>query len=204
VQRSEFDRTTNLVGAFAMLATDAVREATERAAGHRDSAPAALVALYESARGRSVDELRQVVGLTPSGGVRLVDRLVAAGHAERRTGSDRRTVLVMLTPRGRRAAKAVQGARMQAVDGVLAGLTAAERLSLGKLVAKLIGTSTLERLSQRRRGEVPAGGWLCRLCDFSACGRDRDECPAATAAASSPQASTATVGPYRSTRAAWR
>ena len=30
--------------------------------------------------------------------------------------------------------------------------------------------------------EDPVGGWLCRLCDFEACGRDRGLCPAAGAA----------------------
>jgi MarR family transcriptional repressor of emrRAB len=39
------------------------------------AAPAALVALHEFLCGASIDQLRQVVGLTPSGAVRLIDKL---------------------------------------------------------------------------------------------------------------------------------
>ena len=48
----------------------------------------ALSALHGLTGGQSIDALRRVVGLTHSGAVRLVDRLVAAGPAERRAGAD--------------------------------------------------------------------------------------------------------------------
>jgi MarR family transcriptional repressor of emrRAB len=93
------DRTTNLFGALMLVAGDEIRRATEIAANHTDAAPAALVALHEFLGGRSIDDLRNAVGLTPSGAVRLVDRLVSAGYVERRPGSDRRAVALVLTPR---------------------------------------------------------------------------------------------------------
>ena len=53
------------------------------------SAPAALNALEGYLGGEPIDTLRQVLGLTHSGAVRLVDRLVAEGLAERRPGPTR-------------------------------------------------------------------------------------------------------------------
>ena len=139
VSRAQSDHATNVVGAFALVAADEIRQATAQAAGHTDAAPAALTSLYEAPRGRSVDELRRVVGLTPSGGVRLVDRLVADGYVDRRAGADRRNVIVALTPRGRRAARAVRGARAEAIEQLLRPLTASERTQLSKLMGKLLG-----------------------------------------------------------------
>ncbi len=184
MSRAQSDHATNVTGAFALVAADEIRQATAQAAGHTDAAPAALTSLYEAPRGRSVDELRRVVGLTPSGGVRLVDRLVADGYVDRRAGADRRNVIVTLTPRGRRAARAVRGARAEAIEQLLRPLTASERTQLSKLMGKLLGARALERLAERQQGQSPPGGWMCRLCDFAACGRDRGACPAAEAVAS--------------------
>jgi hypothetical protein len=47
----------------------------------------------------------------------------------------------------------------------------------------LLGAITTQRLAERERGHDPSGGWLCRLCDVDACGRDHGMCPSATSAA---------------------
>jgi hypothetical protein len=47
----------------------------------------------------------------------------------------------------------------------------------------LITTITRQRLEQRASGVAPAGGALCRMCDFAACGRPDGACPAAVTAA---------------------
>ena len=60
-------------------AADAVAEAT----GRSESAAAALSALLHFLDRPSVELLRQVLGLTPSGTVRLVDRLEQAGYVRR-------------------------------------------------------------------------------------------------------------------------
>src|SRR4051794_41929024 len=82
--------------------------ATGRASG---SAAVALSALHHLLDSPSIDLLRQVLGLTPSGAVRLVDRLAADGLVRRTPGPDGRQVAVVLTARGRRAAAAVASAR---------------------------------------------------------------------------------------------
>lgn len=180
------ERLANVLGAFALAVSDALEAATERAAGgHAGAGPAALVALSDLLAGRSVDDLRRAVGLTHSGGVRVVDRLVTDGLAERRPGPDGRSVALALTSPGRRLARQVGDARMAALDETLGVLDEAEQAQLGTLLDKLVAGVVARRLEQRRAGADPAGGWLCRLCDAVACQRPEGRCPAANAAATS-------------------
>ena len=172
------DRLSNVVGALTLAVNDAVRQAAETASGHTDAGPAALTILLTARHGRSVDELRRAVGLTPSGGVRLVDRLVGDGLVERRPGTDGRSVLVTLTRRGRRVARATLTARAGAIERILAPLDTGQRATLETLVETMLSTHVVEKL---RAGTT--GGWVCRLCDQAACGRDHGACPAANAAA---------------------
>ena len=88
-------------GAFALALADRIRDATEAAAGMTGAAPAALVALRQFLAGRTTEDLAQATGLTHSGAVRLVDRFVDAGLAERRPGRDGRSLSIVLTASGR-------------------------------------------------------------------------------------------------------
>lgn len=178
-------RLGNLLGALSLALADRMQGAVEGAAGQTSSAPAALVALSDMVSAGSVDQLRRALALTPSGAVRLVDRLVAAGLAERRPGRDARSLSVVLTPQGRRAAEEVRRARAAAVTSALEALDHEERDVLLHLAEKLVQTVTVQRLAERASGVEPRGGWLCRMCDLSACGRHAGTCPAAMAAAPS-------------------
>jgi DNA-binding MarR family transcriptional regulator len=178
-------RLANLVGAWTLAVADRLEAATSAAAGRGGQAPAALVALHEFAGGGTIDELSEVLGLTHSAAVRLVDVLVADGHVARRpVPRDRRAVSIVLTASGRTAAQRIIRARAQAVEATLDGLTDAQRRSLTTLAERLAGDLTALRLDERRRGAVPPGGWLCRLCDFETCGRPEGRCPAASRAKS--------------------
>src|ERR1700674_913888 len=84
-------RLVNILASFAVALADGIREATEAAAGMTGAAPAALVALDQFLAGCPTEDLAQVTGLTHSGAVRLVDRLVDAGLVERRAGRDARS-----------------------------------------------------------------------------------------------------------------
>lgn len=176
------ERLANVLGAFALAVSDELEAATEQAAGHTGAGPAALVALSDLLAGRSVDDLRRAVGLTHSGGVRVVDRLVGDGLAERRPGPDGRSVALALTPAGRRLAREVGGARQAALQQVLAVLDEGEQAALSAILDKLVAGVVGRRLEARRAGATPPGGWLCRLCDPAACERSEGRCPAATAA----------------------
>lgn len=174
-------RLANIFGALALAVADEMRQVTEVAAAHGAAGPSALVALHEFLDHPTIDELRRVVGLTHSGAVRLVDRLEEEEYVSRRAGPDARSVSIVLTTKGRGAARRVLAARAAAVDSVLGALGAGERAQLTELCEKLIAAVTGQRLAARAANRPPQAGWFCRLCDFDACGRPLGACPAATA-----------------------
>ena len=159
-------REANLLGTLSLAVAGRMESAVASPLG--PSAPAALSALDAYLGGEPIDALRQALGLTHSGAVRLVDRLAEAGLAERRRGADARTVAVTLTAAGRAAAHAVRTAREAALEDALAALSPAERVTLGALHEKLLGGLAGDRASARR---------MCRLCDVEACGHHRGTCP---------------------------
>lgn len=173
-------RLTNVVGAWTLAVADAVTAAAATAAGRGGQAPAALVALHEFASGSTIDQLRQVLGISHSATVRLINGLVADGHVSRAHHTDdRRSVALTLTPAGRRTARRIRAARREALQGTLEGLSEQERRSLMHLVERLTGQLVDLKLDERARGNAQSSGWLCRLCDFDACGRPDGLCPAA-------------------------
>lgn len=173
-------RLTNLVGAWTLAVADRITAAAATAAGRGGHAPAALVALHEFAAGSTIDQLRHVLGISHSTTVRLIDGLVADGHVRRtHPTDDRRSVALSLTPAGRRTARRILAARRDAVQGALQELSDRERRSLMRLAEALTGQLVDQRLDDRVRGNAPSSGWLCRLCDFDACGRPDGLCPAA-------------------------
>jgi DNA-binding MarR family transcriptional regulator len=182
VDPSTRTRQANLLAVLGLGINDRVRQAEEAAAGHGSAAPAALVALHEFLGGASMDQLRQVVGLTPSGAVRLIDKLAEASLVRRGPGPDGRSVALTLTRWGDEAARRILAGRRRACETILAGLSSGEREALTPLLERLLGQLTAVRLAEREEAKAPAGGWLCRLCDFSACRRDVGECPVANAA----------------------
>lgn len=185
MRSSRDDRLGNLLGVVATGLTDAVDDAVLDDLELDGRAAAALVALLDFAPSGPVRMLSQVVGLTHSGAVRLVNRLVTAGYAQRGPGGDSRSVTVTLTPKGRAAARLVREHRQRAITAALTGLTRQQRDQLTAACELVIANLTRERLARRARGQPPAGGALCRMCDFTACGRPAGRCPAAAISASS-------------------
>jgi DNA-binding MarR family transcriptional regulator len=171
--RDELDRTGNLLGALSLAVTDRTSEAAGDAVGHSESAAAALSALDQFLDDPSVGLLCQVLGLTHSGGVRLVDRLEQAGYVSRHPGSDGRSVSLRLTAPGRRAARRVASARAGVLTDALRELNETERDALERVLSRV--------LPGLIRGPG-ATRWMCRLCDMAACGREQGRCPVANAA----------------------
>jgi DNA-binding MarR family transcriptional regulator len=167
------DRTGNLLGALALSVADRTLDAVGDSVSQSETAAIALSALHQFLDAPSVDRLRQVLGLTPSGTVRLVDRLEHAGHVTRRPGTDGRSVLLHLTASGRRAAERVSAARAQVLQDALSVLDPGEREAFEETMSRvLVGLI-------RGPGAVR---WMCRLCDMTACGREAGRCPVANAA----------------------
>jgi MarR family transcriptional repressor of emrRAB len=169
---------TNVLAALAVVLSDQIRESSENAAdGPAGAGPAALTALHEFPGTATMEHLRDAVGLTQSGAVRLVDRLRSEQYVERRAGADGRSIAVVLTPSGETAARRVLAARARVVDAALIDLSDDELRSLAAISDKILATITETRLADREAGETPVGGWLCRLCDVAACGRADGACP---------------------------
>ncbi|HEY3685307.1 MAG TPA: MarR family transcriptional regulator [Streptosporangiaceae bacterium] len=164
----------NVLGALALAVADQLPADAFPAGGRADSAAAALSALDQFLDRPTLDQLRRVLGVTHSGAVRLVDRLTAAGLAERGSGPDGRTRAVRLTPAGRRAAQRIAAQRTRYLAGLLTGFSAAETRTFHDLLGRVMA-----QVVRHKDG----GAWICRRCDLEACGRPAGNCPAANAAA---------------------
>jgi len=177
-------RLTNLLAAVALGLADGLQAMGAELGGLDAGAATALVALLDFSPSGSLRRLSMILGLTHSGTVRLVDRLVLAGLAERRAGSDERSRAVVLTKKGRIKGLAVRALRQSRTEMLLEGLSQRQREELSRACEVMIGNLTRHRLAERESGSAPAGGALCRLCDFVACGRSSGRCPAFAVAAS--------------------
>jgi DNA-binding MarR family transcriptional regulator len=167
------DRAANVFGALSLVIADQAADAVSQAAGRSESAPAALSALLHFLDKPSVDLLRQVLGLTSSGTVRLVDRLESSGYVARGAGADKRATSVSLTEQGRLAAVAVSQARAAVLERALGVLSPAERETFEQLAGRiLVGM-------MRGPGAVR---WICRLCDTGICRGAQGGCPVGNAA----------------------
>jgi MarR family transcriptional repressor of emrRAB len=175
-------RLANLLAAAALGLTSRLQELGSEAAGMDSAAATALVALLDFSPNGSLRQLSQILGLTHSGAVRLVDRLAAGGLVTREPGRDERSRAVTLTELGRTTALAIRARRHGATAALLDGLSSRQRMQLTRACEVLVANLTRQRLQQRATGTPPTGGALCRLCDFAACGRPRGNCPAAAVA----------------------
>ncbi|MDH6576140.1 MarR family transcriptional regulator [Kitasatospora sp. MAP5-34] len=95
--------------------------AIQRAAGISHSMFEVLLVLAERPDGAPMSELSDRLILTSGGATRLVDRMVAAGLAERRPSpADRRVQLVTMTAEGERTLVTAARAHTEQTDRLLA------------------------------------------------------------------------------------
>jgi len=156
----------NILGAWASAVARTLQQTTDTEVAGGGALAAALVTstLFP---GERIDALQPVLGLSASGVVRTVDRLAAAGLAERQgSNGDEREVLIHPTRRGVRAAERVLRARDATAHKLLEPLNPSERETFLNLLAKLLTAMPSDRDSARH---------ICRLCDHPACERGR--CP---------------------------
>jgi DNA-binding MarR family transcriptional regulator len=166
------EHSANVLGALALKLHDRMSAAVAEAAGEPESGATTLSWMASFAAQPRVGLLHQMLGLTPSGAVRLIDRLEADGHLRRGPGADGRSTSVRLTARGRRTARRVSTARLAVLTDALAVLSEEECETLDALVGKvLVG---LKR-------DATATRFMCRLCDAQACGHAAGACPVAPA-----------------------
>ena len=153
------DRLGQVLGVTALAVMDRLRAGLAAGAAVGEVEAGALVHV-QAWPGGSVGDLAGVVGLSQPATVRLVDRLVEQGLLRREAGRDRRTVALVLTEAGSRAAAAVLSARAEALEPLLVELSPRERATLEHLLGQVAAG-----LAEDRPGAVRA----CRLCDREAC-----------------------------------
>jgi DNA-binding MarR family transcriptional regulator len=153
------DRLGQILGVTALAVMDRLRAAVAAGVAIGEVEAGALVHV-QAWPGGSVGDLAGVVGLSQPATVRLVDRLVGQDLLRREAGRDRRTVALVVTEAGSRAADAVLAARAEALAPLLVELSEPERATLERLLGQVAAG-----LAADRPGAVRA----CRLCDRRAC-----------------------------------
>jgi len=162
-------RLLNLLGAAAIGLGDRLTAAVEETTGLAGGAPAAILCV--GARpGRPIEALRQALGLSHSGTVRLVDRLEDRGWVERDAAAPGRAVLLELTAAGRELHDEILAARRRALAAALEPVPESQRQALGDALETLLHGLPDDRESSWR---------ICRLCEHGVC-RD-DACPVGSA-----------------------
>jgi len=153
-------RTANLLGAAVLGLHDELKRAVEKRSGHSGETPAALSALGHQP-GLSNDALSRLLGLTHTGTVRLIDRLVDDGLVERRPAAhDKRGVALFLTALGETVRGEILEDREAAIVPLVSRLTAQEQETLATLIGKLLSAVSRDDTHKLR---------ICRLCDSSVC-----------------------------------
>jgi MarR family transcriptional repressor of emrRAB len=158
-------RDSNLLGALALALSDDMQAAVRRQTGLSPTACAVLATLGPYPH-QTIGEVAQVMGVTHSVAVRVVDELVRGGLLARAAGEDRRQVKLQLTPEGTAMREAIMAARNSVLNAALDVLTAEERQRLEAMVSAMLVKVTASRAKADH---------LCRLCDEYVC--TRDTCP---------------------------
>jgi MarR family transcriptional repressor of emrRAB len=161
-------RTANLLGAFALEAIGAQQRAIHRVLRQGGAAAAALVTTAKYP-GRTVEELREPLGISQPGAARLVERLARAGLMERGGPGGRRGLELRLTADGEDAFDRLLLARRAALEELLEPLSDEERETIAALLERLLAARTEDHADTER---------LCRECERRVCRR----CPVARAA----------------------
>ncbi len=152
-------KTANMLGALAMVLTDNMRARVNEALGLTGESVAAVVTLGANP-GLMIGQLAQALGLTQSGGVRLVERLENEGLVRREVGQDPRAVPLRLTAKGRRARRLALEVRARVLDDALRCLDERQEAQLAE---------ALETLLYHTPDTMQEGYRCCRMCDEDAC-----------------------------------
>jgi MarR family transcriptional regulator, negative regulator of the multidrug operon emrRAB len=168
LQKADDRRLENIWAAISLAAVDKMEQAF---AAETKRGPSAIAAIMQIGAdpGLSIERLRQIIALSHSATVRLLDQLAADDliRREASAGADRRARALYLTERGKQLFDAAKAARRQIAVAALERLSAQERTQLTTIVEKMFpALVTADGID----GEV-----VCRFCDDKACPPER--CP---------------------------
>jgi DNA-binding MarR family transcriptional regulator len=163
------DRGANLLGALAVGLEDAVRAALVDEVGLDVTAVAALLIIRERP-GRPIADLATALGLTHSGAVRALDRLVDHDLVTRDAGPDGRSLGLVLTDAGRAVTDRALAARRAVLGRLVATLPTDQQRGL---------VTAVEGLLAQLPGNRHDAWRICRTCEHDVC-RGRN-CPVGSA-----------------------
>lgn len=151
---------TNLLGAFATTVSTQIEQAVANLGGRSLTHESALVTIRNHPND-TIHVLSKALGLTHSGGVRLINTLEEEGLVERhRSEEDARAVVLRVTTKGRRRADNILQAREQVIEPILTNLTDKQQQSLIPILEASLRELTGSQEGARR---------ICRLCDERTC-----------------------------------
>lgn len=148
-----------MLGALAIVLAERMRGQLGEALGLSGESVAAVVTLGANP-GLKIGQLAQALGLSQSGGVRLVERLEKEGLVRREVAADPRAVPLRLTAAGAKARRQALDARARMLDGALQDLSEQQTRQLAEI---------LELLLYRLPATEREGYRACRLCDEDVC-----------------------------------
>jgi DNA-binding MarR family transcriptional regulator len=160
---SHDDRRDNMLGAFVLAVGDRIRRESEDAIGHTGASAAALITVARFPD-RTIEFVRQAIGLSHPATVRVVDRLVEHGLVRRRPAGAGPAVALTATAAGKRQARGILEIRQRVIADSLPELSSTESDALVEI---------LERALAHLSGSP--GTTHCRLCDMQRC--PRSDCP---------------------------
>ena len=161
----ENNRTLNLLAALSLRVTDLINAGVKSDRGLGGETSAALVTLGAEP-GISINTLRQILNLSHSGTVRLIDRLEVLGMVERKTGKDGRTCSLFLAKAGEQCRKAILKKRRDQLQFTMEAISSEEQAQLTKILEKILRKTVLNTMDAFS---------ICRLCEEEVCPMDR--CP---------------------------
>ena len=153
------ERTANLLGVIGLAVSKQIEQSTRAILKHTGETPAALVVIGYGL-GPTNDVLRRILGLSHSGTVRLVDRLVNEGLVERRSGKDKREIALYVTKQGKNLREKILKERINAISPFVELLDSEEQETLANLIGKILSSMDTDDIERKN---------LCRLCDNRVC-----------------------------------
>ena len=153
------DRTANMLGALGLMISDQIEVVARLVLKHVGETPAAVVVIGYGL-GPSNNRLRDILGLSHPGTVRVVDRLVEDGLVERRKGKDARAIALYLTEDGIALRENLLHHRLVSIKTLLEPLALSEQQTLDALLHKMLSGLEMDDVEKCRS---------CRLCDRQIC-----------------------------------
>lgn len=157
--------TANLLGALSLTLLDKVNAAVARVMEHGGETAAALVTISAEPN-CTVGFVAKATGLSHSGTVRNVSKLVSDNLVVSKQGEDNRTVNLSVTPEGRDKVEQILKAREAVLIDSMAPLNSDQLSALTPILQSMISTQTSEAFNEHS---------VCRLCDTLVC--YQDGCP---------------------------